>query len=1281
MSPLTAITDYLLSQSAHIILLFAVVASVCFALRKKTAHLRYLLWLIIIAKCLVPSLLTISLAILPSDPAPAVPIMIEAPLDMAPVLNAPQRTIYAAPVAAPTLFERLAQVPPKMWFMYLWIAGVIIYAIVVIAKAVHLNSYLVKNRKSISEGLQHEFDAILDNLPTCYMVKGIAQPFVWGLVKGSIYLPANFIRSTSPAHRKQIISHEAGHVNRYDPLVNLLQIIAQTVFFFHPLVWIANRVIRAEREKCCDEIAIAKLNATPRDYGSAIVETLVKEYESTIPIPSMAIAGPIKNIEDRIKTIMKPNKKFYKRPTVIALISILLVAAFAIPTSFALTAKETDTIIAQSDNLTVLDMDIKPIQQGKNEVYITIHNDANIDQVFGCHLYSRSVDYGSLGIGWGTIFFETIKASTTKECRFVYKIQGPVTENTWLTFTYYNPATKKAYLDKGDRKEFYKVRFDAKDLEIASDKANLSSASKAQYRQASQILRRMKSYIKKKEYDRAWNIFTEDYKNAEYQVGGIEKFKKSMEPTYPLEAAFHWDKSQFLKLKPKSAAVRDGKVVLTAFYGDQPWSIDFVKDGRELKIDWIGGYRPAILDIREEDAKEDAKRVRGFVEDFFKHNYRDVTAKKTIEWSEPVYHDNENVSIRYKYEATIWDKDKKIIHDEFTFDKDGKFVSVKKIRRGEVGSTKWLQELVEHFFNNNYRDITARKTIEWGDAVANEDGTFSIRYKYEATIWDKDKLIQNKIFTFDKDEKYISAKKIEEDKQVQYDAPVGDIEGMRSYKVDRSVAEFADGDFSTPQAAYAQINRVYASGKAAGWVRVGRAKFAGSLSRMKDQTTKPKYAEELRNAQILEVVAYGNGDDAIVFSRIGDDLIDARHVVLEEGMWLNAGHDQYNKSFEDARERKLGKISKNQAKAKKADEKIVAAMKDPKQVSRAAMRLFRKIKDADYEKILSYYNKKTGQWKRGAPRDPVSGFYTVYTNRSGFKLWLCENLKNNPIESITLGKVFTGQKETKGRPGLPTVEYQLVLKDGKALRGQLAFSYSERNGKGYWHCDEGIDWHLMDDPFSEPLGYNEFKNVDNRLHVTNKKAITIKSRFLLVSQKLLDDLKLDLPEKNSQNTEFLDDDKVKSLMKATRVYANSKVLSAPTVVVSDGESAMVTIVSETAYISGYEKSDGDEPAPIIETAENATRMEVLPKITEKGHVFMELDIEIKEITDIQETLNEDGLPINNICLTTTSIVSQVTVPDGGTVMYDGGMVEAEQEDGNVEKRRLLILVKPSIEKP
>ena len=74
---------------------------------------------------------------------------------------------------------------------------------------------------------------------------------------------------------------------------------------------------------------------------------------------------------------------------------------------------------------------------------------------------------------------------------------------------------------------------------------------------------------------------------------------------------------------------------------------------------------------------------------------------------------------------------------------------------------EWVQGLVEDFFKHNYRDITSRKTIEWGNPVTDATGNVSISYKYEMTIWDKDKYLANEIFTFDKNGKYLSARKVE----------------------------------------------------------------------------------------------------------------------------------------------------------------------------------------------------------------------------------------------------------------------------------------------------------------------------------------------------------------------------------------------------------------------------------------------------------------------------------------------------------------------------------------
>ena len=69
-----------------------------------------------------------------------------------------------------------------------------------------------------------------------------------------------------------------------------------------------------------------------------------------------------------------------------------------------------------------------------------------------------------------------------------------------------------------------------------------------------------------------------------------------------------------------------------------------------------------------------------------------------------------------------------------------------------------MNELVEDFFTRNFRDITERENPEWGEVTKTPDGNYSIRYKYLATIWDKDKKPMDQTFTFNAKGEFVSVK-------------------------------------------------------------------------------------------------------------------------------------------------------------------------------------------------------------------------------------------------------------------------------------------------------------------------------------------------------------------------------------------------------------------------------------------------------------------------------------------------------------------------------------------
>jgi hypothetical protein len=161
--------------------------------------------------------------------------------------------------------------------------------------------------------------------------------------------------------------------------------------------------------------------------------------------------------------------------------------------------------------------------------------------------------------------------------------------------------------------------------------------------------------------------------------------------------------------------------------------------------------------------------LMGRVEDFFMHNFRDISAKKSLEWSEPVIGAAGERSIRYMYEARIWDKKTLIGCQTFTFDKEGKclryqdaegYPKSKQEKLVDTTSKKGVTALVEDFFQNNFRDITARESMEWGDLEKTPEGNVAIRYKYRAKIWDKDTMVKNQVFTFSPKGEFVSIKDV-----------------------------------------------------------------------------------------------------------------------------------------------------------------------------------------------------------------------------------------------------------------------------------------------------------------------------------------------------------------------------------------------------------------------------------------------------------------------------------------------------------------------------------------
>src|SRR5262249_43079984 len=100
-----------------------------------------------------------------------------------------------------------------------------------------------------------------------------------------------------------MLGHELAHLRRRDLHWNLLIRITQVVFFFHPVVWFADREHRSAREVACDELAVAILNCGPKAYAEMLLQVVSTLEPNRRPSLTIGIGESFQNLKTRLEAL------------------------------------------------------------------------------------------------------------------------------------------------------------------------------------------------------------------------------------------------------------------------------------------------------------------------------------------------------------------------------------------------------------------------------------------------------------------------------------------------------------------------------------------------------------------------------------------------------------------------------------------------------------------------------------------------------------------------------------------------------------------------------------------------------------------------------------------------------------------------------------------------------------------------------------------------------------------------------------------------------------------
>jgi beta-lactamase regulating signal transducer with metallopeptidase domain len=160
-------------------------------------------------------------------------------------------------------------------------------------------------------------------------------PMVLGWRRPIILLPDAAVLTLSRAQLRAILAHELAHVRRRDGLINLLQLVADGMLFFHPPARWLSRRIRVEREYWCDDAAISASDRAVYARALASLEDARPNCVIAVAAVSGTLVDRIARIADRPRRQLTVGRGLLILAGATALAVALFGALFAMPTAMA----------------------------------------------------------------------------------------------------------------------------------------------------------------------------------------------------------------------------------------------------------------------------------------------------------------------------------------------------------------------------------------------------------------------------------------------------------------------------------------------------------------------------------------------------------------------------------------------------------------------------------------------------------------------------------------------------------------------------------------------------------------------------------------------------------------------------------------------------------------------------------------------------------------------------------------------------------------------------------
>ncbi len=208
------------------------------------------------------------------------------------------------------------QAPPLTvygWLVIAWLGGILAFGFRTAFLSLRITKVIKYKSVPAPAEIERIYESCRDEMgikkrPSLLVTQHLFSPALVVSARPTILLPYEFVKNAPPQQIRFALCHELAHYKRRDHWLCILLRVLSTVYWFNPLIWLAEKEIAADMETACDNSIVRGMQKKEKAYYANTILSMFSARAQTPFVLGLALPNTRRVAEKRIRGIYMKNK-------------------------------------------------------------------------------------------------------------------------------------------------------------------------------------------------------------------------------------------------------------------------------------------------------------------------------------------------------------------------------------------------------------------------------------------------------------------------------------------------------------------------------------------------------------------------------------------------------------------------------------------------------------------------------------------------------------------------------------------------------------------------------------------------------------------------------------------------------------------------------------------------------------------------------------------------------------------------------------------------------------